>query len=74
MEGKKRIEPDLIHQIRNPTLRALSYLHVGVQLGGIRIKPGTVPGCGWVERGSSQVIRSSNIEVRSVYELLMLVI
>ena len=43
-------------------------------LGGSELKPGTVPGHGWVERGSSQVIWSSKIEARSVFELLMLVI
>ena len=42
--------------------------------GGSRLKPATVPGNGWVERGSSQVIWSYNREVRSTYELLMLVI
>jgi len=34
LEGKRRTDPDLIHQIGNPTLGSLSYLHVGVQLGG----------------------------------------
>ena len=33
-----RIDLDLIYQIGNPTLGALSYLHVGFQLGGLRIK------------------------------------
>ena len=42
--------------------------------GGSRLKLGMVPGHGWVERGSSQVIRLSNTEVRSAYELLILVI
>ena len=74
LEGKRRTDQDLIYQIGNPTLGALSYFHVGVQLGGIWIKPGMVLGHGWVERGSSQVIQSSNTEVRSSYELLMLVI
>ena len=43
-------------------------------LGGSGLKPGMVPSHGWVEHGSSQVIWSSNTEVRSAYELLMLVI
>ena len=43
-------------------------------LGGSGLKPGMVPGHGWVERGISQVIRSSITEVKSAYELLMLVI
>ena len=34
-------------------------MHVGTSSGGSRLKPGTVPGHGWVERGSSQVIQSS---------------
>ena len=73
--GRKRgTDSDLIYQIGNPTLGALSYLHVGVQLGGIWIKPGMVLGHGWEERGSSQVIQSSNTEVRYSYEFLMLVI
>ena len=41
--------------------------------GGSRFKPGTVPRHGLVERGSCQVIRSSNTEVIFAYELLMLV-
>ena len=36
VEGKRRTDPDLIYQIGNPILGALSYLHVGVQLGGIQ--------------------------------------
>ena len=43
-------------------------------LGGFGLKPGMVLGHGWVERGSSQVIWLSNTEVRSAYDLLMLVI
>ena len=35
-------------------------------LWGSRLKPGMVAGHGWVEHGSSQVIRSSNIEAKSV--------
>ena len=42
--------------------------------GEPELKPEIVLSHGWVERGSSQVIQSSNTEVRSVYELLMLVI
>ena len=38
LKGKRRTIPDLIYQIENPTLGALSYLHVGVQLGGTRIR------------------------------------
>jgi len=41
--------------------------------GGSGFKPGTVPGHGWVERGSSQVIWSSN-RGEIYIELLMLVI
>ena len=67
MEGKRRTDPYLIHQLGNPTLGSLSYLHVGVQLGGgSRLKLGMVLGHGWVERGSSQVIWSSKQEVISV--------
>ena len=67
LEGKRRTDPDLIHQIGNPTLGSLSYLNVGVQLrGGSRLKPGMVSGHGWVERDSSQVIWSSKQEVRSI--------
>ena len=64
----------MIYHIGNPTLGSLSYLHVGVQLEGIRIKPGIVTGYGWVESGSSQVILLSNTEVGFAYEVLMLVI
>ena len=35
LEGKRRIDPELIYQIGNPTLGALIYLHVGFQLKGI---------------------------------------
>ena len=35
-------------------------------LRGSRFKPGMVPGHGWVECGSSQVIWSSKIEFRSI--------
>ena len=38
VEGKGRTDPDLKYQKENPTLGALSYLHVGVQFGGIRIE------------------------------------
>ena len=65
-ERKRRTDPDMIYQIGNPTLGALSYLHVGVQLEGSILKLGTVTGHGWVELGSSQVIWSSKSEVRSV--------
>ena len=41
---------------------------------GSGLKPGMISGHGWVERGSSQVNLSSNIEVIYAYELLMLVI
>ena len=41
--------------------------------GGSRFKPGMVSGHGWVERGSSQVIWSSN-RGHICIELLMLVI
>ena len=61
------------YQLGNPTLGSLSYLHVGIQLGGSRFKQGTIPGHGWVERGSSQVIWSSN-RGQICIELLMLVI
>jgi len=37
LEGKRRTDPDLIYEIGNPTLGALSYLHVGLLLGGIWI-------------------------------------
>ena len=73
-KGKMRTDPDLIYHIGNPTLGVLSYLHVGFQLRGSRIKPRTVPRNGWVECNSSQVIQSSNTEFRSAYDLLMLVI
>ena len=39
LQRKKRTDPDLIYQIGSPTLGSLSYLHVGVHLGGIHIKP-----------------------------------
>ena len=35
-------------------------------LGGSRLEPGMVWDHGWEERGSSQVIWSSKLEVRSV--------
>ena len=56
LEGKRRTDPDLIYEIGNPTLGDLSYLHVGLLLGGSGFKQGTIPGHGWVERGSSKVI------------------
>ena len=63
LEGKRRNDLDMIYQIGNPTLGSLGYLHVGFHLKGSRLKPGMVPGHGWVEHGSSQVIQSYNIEV-----------
>ena len=42
-------------------------------LGGSGLEPGTVPGHGWEERGSSQVICSSKSEVIGL-KLRMLVI
>ena len=74
LEGKRRTDPDLIYQIGNPTLGVLSYLHVRTSSGESRLKPRMVLGHGWVECGSSQVIRSSNTEVRFAYKLLMFVI
>ena len=41
------------------TLGALIYLHVGTNSRVSRFKLKMVPGHGWVERGSSQVIRLS---------------
>ena len=64
LKWKKRIDRGLIYQLENLTLGALSYLHVGTSSGGSRLKPKIVLGHGWVERGSSQVIRSSNTMVR----------
>jgi len=37
LKGKMRTDPDLIYEIGNPTLGALSYFHVGLLLGGIWI-------------------------------------
>ena len=42
-------------------LGALSYLHVGTNSRGSRLKPGMIPGHGWVERGSSQVIQLTDL-------------
>ena len=74
MKGKRRTDRDLIYHLGNLTLGALNYFHVGTSLRGPELKLGTVPGHGWVERGISQVIQSSNTEVIFSYELLMLVI
>ena len=38
LEGKRRTDLDLIYEIGNPTLGALTYLHVGFQLTGIWIE------------------------------------
>ena len=61
------------YQLGNPTLGALSYLHVGFQLGGIQIRTRNGSGHGWEERGSPQVIWSSN-KGQICIALLMLVI
>ena len=37
VKGKMRTDLDVIYEIGNPTLGALSYFHVGVELGGIWI-------------------------------------
>ena len=34
VEGKRTTDPDVIYQLGNLTLGALSYLHVGFHLGG----------------------------------------
>ena len=60
---EKKTDSESEYEIRNPTLGALSYLHVGVQLGKNGLEPGILPGHGWEERGSSQVIWSSKSEV-----------
>ena len=38
LKGKRRTDLDLIYKIGNPTLGALTYLHVGFQLRGIWIE------------------------------------
>ena len=53
-------------------LGALDYLHVGTSSGGSRLKPGMVPGHGWVERGRSQVIWLSIQRSTLSMNLLML--
>ena len=53
-------------------LGALSYLHVGSISGGSGLKPGMVPGHGWVEHGSSQVIRLTEQRSELSMSLLML--
>ena len=64
LRGKRRTNPDLIYQLGNLTLGAERYLYVGTSSGGSWLKPGSNPSHGWVERASSQVISSSNTEVR----------
>ena len=59
LRGKRRTDSDLISELGSLTLGAISYFHVGTSSGGSKFKPGMVPGHGWVERGSSQVIHSS---------------
>ena len=53
---------------------ALSYLHVGTNSGGSGLKLGTGLGHGWVERGSSQVIRLTDLRLElSKFLLIMCV-
>ena len=54
--------PDIL--ARKPYLRSSKLLACWNHLGGIQIQLGLVMGHGWVEHGSSQVIRSSDTEVR----------
>ena len=75
LKGKIRTNPDLIYQLGKPYLRSSKILSCwNPTRGESRLKPGMVPSHGWVERGSFQVIFSSNTEVRFTYEFLMLVI
>ena len=54
----------MIFQIREASpLGALDNLHVGASSGGSILEPGMVLGHDWEERGSSQVIWSSKLEV-----------
>ena len=56
-EEKKTGTKSVIPHREALPLGALSYLHVGTSTEGSGLKPGTVLGHGWVERGSSQVIQ-----------------
>ena len=61
---------NLIFQIREASpLGALDYLHVGTSLGGFGLEPGMVLGHGWEERGSSKVIRLTDLrsEITNFY-------
>ena len=72
---QKQSDSELEFQIvESLPLGALDYLHVGTSLGGSRLKPGTVPGHGWVECGSSQVIRLTNTRSELSKFLLILCI
>ena len=53
LKGKRETDPDLIYQLGNLTLRALSYFHVGTSSRGSGLKPGMVPGHVSVKHGSS---------------------
>ena len=53
-------------------LGALVYLHVGTILGGSRLKLGMVLGHGWVEHGSSQLIKLSKQRSNLPMNLLIL--
>ena len=67
-ENKSDLEPEIRDRESLP-LGALAYLHVGTNSGGSGLKPGTVLGECWVERGSSQVIPL--IDLRSEFYLFL---
>ena len=39
LKGKRKTDPNLIYQLGNPTLGALSYFHIGTSSGGLGLKP-----------------------------------
>ena len=72
-QKQSNLVQNLIFQIGEALpLGALDYLHVRTSSVGSRIKPGKVMGHGWVERGSSQVIRL--IDLRSELSMFLLIL
>ena len=64
-------EPDIPDREALP-LGPLDYLHVGTSSRGFELKPRMVPGHGWVECGTSQVIRLTDL--RSTFSMFLLIL
>ena len=70
LREKRRTDSNLISQLGNPYLRSSNLLACWNHLGGYGLKRGMVLSHGWVERGSSQLIRLNYREVISICEFV----